>query len=61
MYQLCSYGQDYDLMFMLLKQEQDLKLQKLQDFKTILAAIHLLFKIVINLKILENSQEYICV
>ena len=61
MHQLCSYGQDYDLMFMLLKQEQDLKLQKLQDFKTILAAIHLLFKIVINLKILENSQEYICV
>ena len=59
MHQLCSYGQDYDLMFMLLKQEQDLKLQKLQDFKTILAAIHLLFKIVINLKILENSQEYI--
>ena len=27
--------------------------------KTILAAIHLLFKIVINLKILENSQEYL--
>ena len=44
---------------MVLKQEQDLKLQKLQDFKTILAAIHLLFKIVINLKILEKSQEYI--
>ena len=37
---------------MLLKQEQDSKLQKLQDFKTILAAI-------INLKILENSQEYV--
>ena len=34
-------------------------MQKLQDFKTILAAIHLLFKIVINLKILENSQEYV--
>ena len=42
---------------MLLKQEQDSKLQKLQDFKTILAAIPLLFKIVINLKILQNSQE----
>ena len=34
-------------------------MQKLQDFKTILAAIHLLFKSVINLKILENSQEYV--
>ena len=44
---------------MLLKHEEDLKLQILQDFKTILAAIHLLFKIVINLKILENSQEYV--
>ena len=42
---------------MLLKQDMDLKLQKLQDFKTILAAIHLVFKTVINLKILENSQE----
>ena len=44
---------------MLLKQEQDSKLQKLQDFKTILAAIHLLFKIAMNLKILENSLEYV--
>ena len=44
---------------MLLKQEQNTKLQKLQDFKTILAAIHLLFKIVINLKILGNSQEHV--
>ena len=44
---------------MLLKQEQDSKLQKLQDFKTILAAIHLLFKVFINQKILENSQEYV--
>ena len=44
---------------MLLKQEQDSKLQKLQDFKTILAAIHLLFKIFINLEILGNSQEYV--
>ena len=35
-------------------------MQKLEDFiKTILAAIHLLFKTVINLKILENSQEYV--
>ena len=42
---------------MLLKQDMDLKLQKLQDFKNILAAIHLVFKIVINLKILENSHE----
>ena len=45
---------------MLLKQEKYTKLQKLQDFKTILAAIHLLFKIIINLKILENSREYVC-
>ena len=42
---------------MSLKQEEDLKLQKEQDFKTILAAIYLLFKIVINLKMLENSLE----
>ena len=42
---------------MLLKQEQDSKLQILQDFKTILAVIHLLFKIVINLKKFKNSQE----
>ena len=28
---------------MLLKQDHDSQLQKLQDFKTILAAIHLLF------------------
>ena len=40
------------ILFILLKQDEDLKLQKLQDFKTILAAI-------INLKILENSQEYV--
>ena len=33
-------------------------MQKLQDFLTILAAINWLFKIVINLKILEDSQEY---
>ena len=26
---------------------------------TILAGIHLFFKIVINLKLLENSQEYV--
>ena len=37
---------------MLLKQEKDFKLQKLQDFKTVLAAI-------VNLKILETSQEYV--
>ena len=42
---------------MLLKQEWDLKLQKLQ-YLTILAAIYLLVKIVINLKILKHSQEY---
>ena len=36
-------------------------MQKLQYFKTISAAIHLFFKIVINLKILENSQEYVYV
>ena len=40
---------------MLLKQEQDPKLQKLQDFQTILEAIHLLF----NLTILETSHEYV--
>ena len=27
--------------------------------KTILSAIHLLFKVVINLKILENYKEYV--
>ena len=32
-------------------------MQKLQDFKTILAAIYLLLKIDINLKILEKCQE----
>ena len=32
-------------------------MQKLQDFKTILAAIHLLFKIVINLKI-KNFKNF---
>ena len=42
---------------MLLKQEKDFKLQNFQDSKTISAAILLLFKIVINLKILENSQK----
>ena len=31
-------------------------MQKLQDFKTILGAIQLLFKIVIKLKILENLE-----
>ena len=44
---------------MLLKQEEDSKLQKCQDFKTILADVYLLFQIVMNLKILENSQEYV--
>ena len=44
---------------MLLKQEEDSKLQKFQDFKTILADVYLLFQIVMNLKILENSQEYV--
>ena len=44
---------------MLLKQTWDSKMQKLQDFKTIFAAPHLLFKIVINLRILKNSQEYV--
>ena len=34
-------------------------MQKSQDFKTILAAIHLPFKTVINVKILENFQEYV--
>ena len=38
------------------KQEQDSKLQKLQDFKTILAVIYLLFKIIINLK---NIRKYV--
>ena len=40
----------------LLKQEQDSKLQKLQDFKTILAVIYLLFKIIINIK---NVRKYV--
>ena len=40
----------------LLKQEQDSKLQKLQDFKTILAVIYLLFKIIINIK---NIRKYV--
>ena len=44
---------------MLLKQDEDSKLRKLLDFETILAAIDLLFKIVINLEILKFSQEYI--
>ena len=44
---------------MFLNQEMDSKLQKLQDFGTILAANNLLFKVVINLEILEKSQEYI--
>ena len=44
---------------MLLKQEQDSKLQKWQDFSTISAAIHLFFKIVIDLETLENSTEYV--
>ena len=44
---------------LLKKQDLDLKLQKLQDFKTIFEAIHLPFKIVVNLTILENSQEYV--
>ena len=49
-----SYWQDYNLIFvMLLKQEQDSKLRKFQGFWTILAAIHLLFKMVVNLKIKE--------
>ena len=38
----------------LLKQEQ--KWQKLQDFWTIFAAIHFLFKIAINLKILRTTS-----
>ena len=46
---------------MLLKQEQGSKLQTLQDSKKFLAAIHLLFKIVINLKMLENSPSAIMV
>ena len=40
----------------LLKQEQDSKLQKLQDFKTILAVIYSLFKIIINIK---NIRKYV--
>ena len=44
---------------MLLKQDLNSKLQNLQDFKTTLGAIHLLFKVVIDLTVLENSQEYL--
>ena len=35
------------------------EIQKWQDILTIVAAIHLLSKVIINLKILENSQKYI--
>ena len=35
------------------------KIAEITRFKTILAAIQWLFKIVINLIILENSQEYV--
>ena len=41
----------------ILEQEQDSKLQELQYFKTIFATINWLFQIVINLKILKNSQK----
>ena len=41
----------------ILEQDQDSKLQELQDFKTIFAAINWLFQIVINLKMLKNSQK----
>ena len=41
----------------ILEQDQDSKLQELQDFKTIFAAINWLLQIVINLKILKNSQK----
>ena len=43
------------LKLLLSKQEKDSELQKLRDFKTVLAAIHLLFKIVINL---ENIRKF---
>ena len=48
----------FDIWYVL-KTRVGFKIEKLQSFKTILAAIHLLFEIVINMKILENSQEYI--
>ena len=41
----------------ILEQEYDSKLQELQYFKTIFATINWLFQIVINLKILKNSQK----
>ena len=36
-----------------------LEIAEITRFLIILAATHILFKIVINLKILENSQHYI--
>ena len=52
-------GLQFDICYVILKQGLNSKLQKLQDFKTILGAIHLLFKVVIDLTVLENSQEYL--
>ena len=52
-------GLQFDICYVILKQDLNSKLQKLQDFKTILGAIHLLFKVVIDLTVLENSQEYL--
>ena len=44
----CSYWRDYNLIFVVIKTSVGYStLQKLQDFKTILAAIHLLFKILL--------------
>ena len=42
------------------KTRVEFEIAEMTRFITILAVTHLLFKIVINLKILENSQEYIC-
>ena len=52
-------GLQFDICYVILKQDLNSKLQKLQDFKTILGAIHLLFKVVIDLTVLENSQGYL--
>ena len=38
----------------------EFEVAEMTRFIPILVVTHLLFKIVVNLKILENSQEYIC-
>ena len=51
-------GLQFDICYVI-KTRVGFAIQKWQDFKTILAGFHLLFKIISNLKILENCQEYV--